>query len=75
MVRNATESAAIERLGRGRGNCPGRRIGQRPTDQLDRLTGNFGKASGEPRMLQGRNGCTQRLKVVFLHFYLGIFQG
>jgi hypothetical protein len=21
-------------------------------------------------MLQGRNGCTQRLKVVFLHFYL-----
>ena len=23
-------------------------------------------------MLQGRNGCTQRLKVVFLHFYLGI---
>jgi hypothetical protein len=37
--------------------------------------GNFGKPSGEPRMLQGRNGCTQRLKVVFLHFYLGIFQG
>ena len=34
-----------------------------------------GQASGEPRMLQGRNGCTQRLKVVFLHFYLGIFQG
>ena len=34
-------------------------------------TSNFGKSSGEPRMLQARNRCAQRLKVFFLHFYLG----
>ena len=38
-------------------------------EQFDRLTGNFGKAGGEPGMLQCRHSHMQCLNIFCLHYF------
>ena len=41
----------------------------RSIEQFDRLTGNFGKAGGEPGMLQCRHSHMQCLNIFCLHYF------
>jgi len=57
----------VEGLGGGSGDCLGRRRGQRPAYQLDRLARNVAEAGSQGRMLERRYCRAQCVEVFFRH--------